>query len=101
MGGGAAVVAAQGRKLGGTAGSGRLATGGSKPGGISGAGRWGAGGEVTAVVRWVPMVETVGPDSQRKSKSVRLDEAARGKLSSSKTTCRETIKRFVERSRQR
>jgi hypothetical protein len=30
------------------------------------------------VVRWVPMVEIVGPDSQRKSKSVRLGEAARG-----------------------
>jgi hypothetical protein len=34
----------------------------------------------------------VGPDSQRKSKSVRLGEAASGKLSSSKTTCRETIR---------
>jgi hypothetical protein len=39
------------------------ATGGSKPGGISGAGRRGAGVEVPAVVRWVPMVKTVGPDS--------------------------------------
>jgi hypothetical protein len=84
-GGSAAMVASRGRKPGGTAGAGRLATGGSKPGGISGAGRRGAGGEVPAVVRWVPMVETVGPDSRRKSRSVRLGEAARGKLSSSKT----------------
>jgi hypothetical protein len=56
------MVAAWGRKPGGTVGVGRLATGGSKPGGISGAGRRGAGGEVPAVVRWVPMVETVGLD---------------------------------------
>jgi hypothetical protein len=100
MGGGAAMVAARGRKPGGTAGVGRLATGGSKPGGISGAGWWGARGEVPAVVRWVPMVEILRPNSQRKSMSVRLDEAVRGKLSSSKTTCREMIRRFVERSRQ-
>jgi hypothetical protein len=39
--GGAVVVAAQGRKPGGTVGVGRVATGGSKPGGISGAGRRG------------------------------------------------------------
>jgi hypothetical protein len=58
--GGAVVVAARGRKPGGTAGAGRLATGGSKPRGISGAGRQGAGGEVLAVVRWVPMVEPWG-----------------------------------------
>jgi hypothetical protein len=63
--GGAAVVAAQGRKPGRTTGAGRLATGGSKPRGISGADRRGAGGEVPTVVRWVPMVETMGPDSQR------------------------------------
>jgi hypothetical protein len=81
--------------------AGRLATGGSKPEEISGAGRWDAGVEVLAVVRLVPMVETMGPDSQRKSRPVRLGKAARGKLSSSKTTCRETIRRFVERSRQR
>jgi hypothetical protein len=74
---------------------------GSKLGEISSVGRRGAGGEVPAVVRWVPMVETVGPDSQRKYMSVRLGETARGKLSSSKTTCREIIRRFVERSRQR
>jgi hypothetical protein len=49
----------------------------------------------------VPMVETVEPDSKRKSRSVRLGEAASGKLSSSKTTCREIIRQFVERSRQR
>jgi hypothetical protein len=78
-----AVVAARGMKPGGMAGAGRLATGGLKPRGISGAGRCGVGGEVTTVVRWVPMVETVGPDSQRKSRPVRLGEAARGKLSSS------------------
>jgi hypothetical protein len=72
--------------------AGKGATGGSKPGGISGAGRWGAGVEVPVVVRWVPMVETVGADSQRKSRSVRLGEAASGKLSSSKITCRETIR---------
>jgi hypothetical protein len=47
------------------------------------------------------MVETVGPDSQRKSRSVRLDEAASGKLSSSKVAYRKTISWFVERSRQR
>jgi hypothetical protein len=98
---GVAVVAAQGRNPGGTAGAGREATGGSKAGGFSGAGRRGAGVEVPAVVRWVTMVEIVGLDSQRKSRSVRLGEAASGKLSSSKTTCRETIRRFVERSRQR
>jgi hypothetical protein len=91
MGRGAAMVATQGRKPGGTAGAGRLAIGGSKPGGIFGAGQRGAGGEVPAVVRWVPVVDTVGPDSQRKSKLVRFGEAVRGKLSSSKTTCRETI----------
>jgi hypothetical protein len=101
MEGGAAVVAARGKKHGGTVGAGRLATGGSKPEGISGAGRRGAGGEVHVVVRWVPMVETVGPDSQRRSRSVKLGGAARGKLSSSKTTCRETIRQFVERSKQR
>jgi hypothetical protein len=100
-GGGAVVVAARGRNPGGTAGSGRGATGGSKPGGISGAGLRDDGVEVPAVVRWVPMVETVGPDSQRKSRSVRLGEAESGNLSSSKTTCRETIMRLVERSRQR
>jgi hypothetical protein len=94
-GGGVAMVVARGRKPGGTTRAGRLATGGSKFGGISGAGWRGAGGEVLAVVRCVPMVETVGPDSQRKSRSVRLDEAARGKLSSSKTTCQEMIRRFV------
>jgi hypothetical protein len=99
--GGVAVAAAWGKNPGGTAGAGRGATGGSKPGGISGAGRRGAGVEVHAVVRWVPMVETVGLDSQRKSRSVRLGETASGKLSSSKTTCRETIRRFVVRSRQR
>jgi hypothetical protein len=47
------------------------------------------------------MVETMGPDSQRKSRLVRLGEAASGKLSSSKTTCDEMIRRFVERSRPR
>jgi hypothetical protein len=100
MAGGTAVVAARGRNPRESIGAGTGATGGSKPRGISGAGRWGAGVELPTVVRWVPMVETMGPDSQRKSRSVRLSEAASRKLSSSKTTCRETIKRFVERSRQ-
>jgi hypothetical protein len=62
---GATVVAARGRNPRGTVGAGRGATGGSKPEGISGAGRRGAGVEVPAVVRWVPMVETVGPDSKK------------------------------------
>jgi hypothetical protein len=44
-GGGAAMVAAWGRKPGGTIRAGRLATGDSKPGVISGAGQWGAEGE--------------------------------------------------------
>jgi L-aminopeptidase/D-esterase-like protein len=101
MAGGAIVEAAQGRNPGGTAGTGTGAIGGSKPGGISGAGRRGVGVEVPAVVRWVPMVETVVLESLRKSRSVRLCEAACGKLFSSKTTCRETIRRFIERSRQR
>jgi hypothetical protein len=74
---------------------------GSKPGGTTRAG-W----QAVMVVEpargsRVPMVETVELDSKRKSRSVRLVEAASGKLSSSKTTCRETISRFVERSRQR
>jgi hypothetical protein len=79
----------------------RGATGGSKHGGIIGAGRWGAGVEVPAMVRWVPIVKTMGLDAQGTLRSVRLGEAARGKLSSSKTTWRETIRRFVERSKQR
>jgi hypothetical protein len=62
-GAGATMVAVRGRKTGGTVGAGRLATGGSKPGEIFGAGRWGAGGEVPAVVRWVSMVETMGPNT--------------------------------------
>jgi hypothetical protein len=45
------------------------------------------------------MVETMGPDSQKKSRSVRLGETARGKLSSSKNTCREKIRWFDERLR--
>jgi hypothetical protein len=80
---------------------GRGATRGSKPEGTTGAG-W----QAVVVVEptrgsLVPMVEIVEADSKRKSRSVILDEAASGKLSSSKTTCRETIRRFVERSRQR
>jgi hypothetical protein len=98
---GVAVVATQSRNLGGTAGAGRGATGGSKTRGIFGAGRRGAGVEVPAMIRWGPKVEIVGPDSQRKSRLVRLGKIASGKLSSSKTICRETIRRFVERSRQR
>jgi hypothetical protein len=46
------------------------------------------------------MVETMEPDSKRKSRLARLGKAVSGKLSSSKTTCREMIKKFVERSRQ-
>jgi hypothetical protein len=70
--------------------------GGSNPGGP-----WqGAMVEVPIVVSQVPMVETVELDSQRKSRSIGLGEVARGKLSSSKTTCRETIRQFVDRSRQ-
>jgi hypothetical protein len=94
---GAAVGAAQGP--GGTARAGRGATSGLSPGGTSEAG-W-QGVTVPAVVSRVPTVETVEPDSQRKSRLVGLCEAARRKLSSSKTMCRETIRRFVERSRQR
>jgi hypothetical protein len=45
------------------------------------------------------MVEVMGLDSQRKSRLVRLGEAASGKLSSSKTICHQMIRRFVERSR--
>jgi hypothetical protein len=82
MAGGAAVVASRGRNPRGTAGAGRGATGGSKPEGIFVATRRGAGVEVLAVVRWVPMMETVGPDSQRKSRSVRMGEGVSGKLSS-------------------
>jgi hypothetical protein len=96
---GVAVGATRGRNPGRTVGAGRGATSGSNPGGTSGAG-W-QGSTVPAVVSRVPTVETVEPASQRKSRSVGLGEAARGKLSSSKTTCRETIRRFVERSRQR
>jgi hypothetical protein len=61
---GAAVVAARGRNPGGTVGTDRGAIGGSKPRGNTGAGRRVARVEVPAVVRWVPMVETVRPDSQ-------------------------------------
>jgi hypothetical protein len=79
----------------------RAATSGSKPGGTTGAG-WLAGrcGGRTYRESRVLMVETTEPDSKRKSRSVRLDEVASGNLSSSKTTYREMIKRFVERSRQ-
>jgi hypothetical protein len=95
------VEATRGRNPRGTAGAGKGATSGSKPGGTTRAG-W----QATVVVEpvggsRVPMVETVEPDSKRKYRLVILGEAASGKLSSSKTTCRETIKRFVERSRQR
>jgi hypothetical protein len=54
-------------------------------------GTTGAGGQASAVGEpaigsGVPMVGNGEPDSHKKSKSVRLDEAASGKLSSSKTT---------------
>jgi hypothetical protein len=97
MAGGAAVGAVRGRNPGGTAGVGRGAAGGSKSGGISGVGQRGATVEVPAVMRWISMVETMGPDSQRKSRSVRLSETVSGKLSSSKTICHETNRWFVER----
>jgi hypothetical protein len=62
--------------------AGRGATRGSKPGGTTGAG-W----RVVVVVvpvggSQVPMVETMEPDSKRKSRLHRLGEAAREKLSS-------------------
>jgi hypothetical protein len=95
---GTAVGAAWGRNPGRTAGAGRGATSGTNPGGTSEA-SW-QGATVHAVVSGVPTVETVEPDSQRKSRSVGLGEVARGKLSSSKIMCRETIRWFVERSRQ-
>jgi hypothetical protein len=98
---GIVVVAARGRNPGGTVRTGRGATRSSKPGGISGAVRRGAGIEVPTVVSRVPMIETLEPDSQRKSRSVILGEALSEKPSSSKTMCRETIRQFVERSRQR
>jgi hypothetical protein len=47
------------------------------------------------------MVETMELDSKRKSRLVTLGEATSGKLSSSKTICREKIMWFVKRSRQR
>jgi hypothetical protein len=94
---GTAVGAARGRNLGGTVGVGRGATSGSNSRGTSGAGWQGA--MVLAVVSWVPTVKTVEPDSQRKSRSAGLGEALRGKLSSPKTTCREMIRQFMERSR--
>jgi hypothetical protein len=74
-----------GRNPGRTAGAGRGATSGSNHRGTSEAGWQGA--TVLAVVSRVPTVETVEPDSQRKSRSAGLGEVARGKLSSSKTTC--------------
>jgi hypothetical protein len=96
---GAAIGATQGRNPGQIAGVGRGAIGDSNPGGTSGAGWQGA--TVPEVVSRVPTVETVEPGSQRKYRSVRLGETTRGKLSSSETTCRETIRRFAERSSQR
>jgi L-aminopeptidase/D-esterase-like protein len=79
---GAAVGAARGRNSRGTTGAGRGATSGLIPGGTSGASCQGA--TVPTVVSRIPTVKTVEPDSQRKSRSVGLGEAARGKLSSSK-----------------
>jgi hypothetical protein len=96
---GTAVGAACGRNPEGTARAVRGGTSGSNLGGTSGAGWQDA--MVPAVVSRVPTVETVELDSQRKSRSVGLDEVTKGKLSSSKTTCREMIRRFVDRSRQR
>jgi hypothetical protein len=77
---------------------GRGAISGSNPGGTSGDGWQGA--TVPVVVSRVPTVETVEPDSQKKSRLVGLGEVGRGNLFSSKTMCREMIRRFVKRSRQ-
>jgi hypothetical protein len=94
------IEAARGRNPGGTENAGRGATSGSKPRGATEVG-WQAAMVVEPVGgSRVPMVETMEPGSKRKYRLVRWGEAARGKLSSSKTTCRETIRRFVERSRQ-
>jgi hypothetical protein len=88
QGGGPSVIAvsaagaSHGKNPGGTARAGRGATGGMNPGGTFGASRQGAMMEVPEVVSQVPIVETVEPDSQRKSRSVGMGEAARGKLSS-------------------
>jgi hypothetical protein len=98
---GTIVVAAWGKNPRRTAGVGRGATGGSNPEGTFEAGRQDTMVEGPTWVSWVPMVKTIEPNSQRKSRSVRFGEAARGKLSPSKTRCRETIRQFVERSRQR
>jgi hypothetical protein len=84
--------AASGWKPGGTKGAG--ATRGANPGGTLGAGKLPAG------ERGVPMDGTKDPDSSKKS---RLDEEikfAKGKSASSNTTCRETMMRLVDRSRQ-
>jgi hypothetical protein len=94
---GAAVGATRGRNPRQTVEAVRGATSGSNPEETFGAGWQGA--TVPAVVSQVPTVETVEPNSQRKSTSMGLGEAARRKLSSSKITCRETIRHFVERSR--
>jgi hypothetical protein len=96
---GATVDDAQGRNPDGAVRVGRGATSSSNPRGTSRA-SW-QGATVPTVVSRVPTVGTVEPDSQRKSRSVGLGEAVRGKLSSSKTTCREIIRWFVERSMQR
>jgi hypothetical protein len=87
---GATVGAAQGKNPGGTIRAGRGATSGSNPEGTSGA-DW-QGAIVPVVVSRVPMVEIVEPDSQRKSRSVGLGDAVRGKLPLSKTMCREMIR---------
>jgi hypothetical protein len=60
-------------------------------------------GTVDPARRGVPMVGTTGASSENKKSRLLVGwgEAAKGKTASSKTTCREIMRRFVERSRQR
>jgi hypothetical protein len=93
--------ASLGWNLGGTAGAVRGVTRGREARGDYRGGLTSRRSSSTCSGEGVLMGLTEDPDSQRKSRSVRWGEAAGGKLASSKTTCRETIRRFVERSRQR
>jgi hypothetical protein len=99
--------AASGRKLGGTIGTRRGAVE-TTPGGVESSELGTSSsvavcGTVDPVRRGVPMGGTTGASSiSKKSKlSVGWGEAAKGKIASSKTTCREITRRLVERSRQR
>jgi hypothetical protein len=75
---GAAVGAARGRNFRRTVGAGRGATSGSNLRGTSGA-SW-QGATIPAVVSRVLTVETVKPDSQRKSRPVRLNQTHKENL---------------------